>query len=155
MKNFWLMKSEPSEYSIDDLKRDKTGFWFGIRNYQVRNMLRDNFRVGDLALFYHSSAGKETGVVGVMKITKAATSDETQFNKKSKYFDSKSTPESPRWLGVEVKFVRKFPCLLTLSKIKAEKRFSDLPLLKKGNRLSIMPISETHFNEISRLADNH
>ncbi len=151
--NYWLMKSEPNEYSIDNLKADKTEFWYGIRNYQVRNMLRDDMKVGDLALFYHSNAGKETGVVGVMKITKRAFPDATQFDSKSKYFDIKSKPETPRWLGVEVKFIKKLSRLVALSELKADKFFADLPLIKKGNRLSIMPISAKHFNKIIQLAD--
>lgn len=150
---YWLMKSEPSEYSIDNLKADKTEFWYGIRNYQVRNMLRDDMKVGDLALFYHSNADKETGVVGVMKITKKALPDATQFDSKSKYFDIKSKLEMPRWLGVEVKFVKKLSRLVALSELKANNFFADLPLIKKGNRLSIMPISAKHFNKIIQLAD--
>jgi predicted RNA-binding protein with PUA-like domain len=152
-KNFWLMKSEPLEYSIDDLKQDRTTFWFGVRNYQVRNMFRDNMKVGDLALFYHSNAGKETGVVGVMRVIKKASTDPTQFEVKSKYFDPKSTNEKPRWLGVGVKFVKKLSRLVSLSEIKANHAFIDLPLVKKGNRLSVMPISEKQFNRLVELGD--
>lgn len=152
-KKFWLMKSEPLEYSIDDLKNDKTEFWFGVRNYQVRNMFRDEMKIGDMALFYHSNAGKETGVVGVMKVIKAASADETQFDSKNKYYDAKSTIKNPRWLGVEVKFVKKLSRLVSLSEIKANQTFIDLPLVKQGNRLSVLPISEKQFNRLVELGD--
>jgi predicted RNA-binding protein with PUA-like domain len=143
--NYWLMKSEPEEYSIDDLKLDKVEFWDGIRNYQVRNMFRDDFRVGDLALFYHSNAGKETGVVGVMKVVSRAYPDPTQFDMKSAHPDPKSDPENPRWLGVEVKFVEKFDEVLTLTDIKADLKLQELRLVQKGNRLSVMPLTKSEF----------
>ena len=102
--NYWLFKSEPDAYSIDDLKRDKTQGWDGVRNYQARNFMRDEVKKGDLVLFYHSNAGKETGVVGLCTVNKESHPDPTAFDKKSKYYDEKSDPENPRWMMVEVKF---------------------------------------------------
>jgi predicted RNA-binding protein with PUA-like domain len=150
--NYWLMKSEPEEYSIVNLRQDKTVFWFGIRNYQVRNMLRDEIRVGDLALFYHSNAGKETGVVGVMKIVSKAYPDNTQFDAKSKYFDVKSKLDNPRWLGVDVRYEKTLERLISLTEIKSNSFFKDIALVRKGSRLSVMPLKEKHFNKILSLA---
>lgn len=149
---YWLMKSEPKEFSIDMLKQKKRTFWDGIRNYQVRNMLRDDFKKGDKALFYHSNAGVETGVVGVMEIAGEAYPDHTQFDQESKYYDPKSTQENPRWLGVDVQFVEKLPCLVTLAGLKEEKSLSGLPLVKKGNRLSIMPLTKAQFEKIVKMS---
>lgn len=150
---YWLMKSEPEEFSIDDLKRIKREVWFGIRNYQVRNMLRDEMSKGDVALFYHSNAGLMTGVVGIMEIVKEAYPDPTQFDENNKYFDFKSNPDNPRWLCVDVKFINKLPHLLTLQEIKLNRAFSNMPLVRKGNRLSVMPIKKKHFDKIIRLAN--
>ncbi len=150
---YWLMKSEPDEYSIDDLKRDKVEMWDGIRNYQVRNMMRDEMKKGDMALFYHSNAGSEIGVVGVMEIVKEAYPDPMQFEPNDKHYDPKSPQENPRWLCVDVKFKQKLPRLVTLHELKERKAFADLPLVQKGNRLSVMPINKTHFDRIIRLAE--
>jgi len=146
------MKSEPNELSIDDLKRAKREKWHGIRNYQVRNMMRDVMKKGDLALFYHSNAGKEIGVVGVMEIVKEAYGDVTQFDAENKYYDAKSDLANPRWLCVDVKFVQKFARQVTLNEIKSNKFFADLPLVKKGNRLSVVQIKKTHFDKLVLLA---
>ncbi|MCA9358685.1 EVE domain-containing protein [Candidatus Kaiserbacteria bacterium] len=148
---YWIMKSEPSEYSIADLKRDKRGMWDGIRNYQVRNMLRDDMRVGDMALFYHSNAGKETGVVGVMKVVKNAYPDPTQFDPKSAHRDPKSPLDNPRWLAVDVSLVEVFSKLVSLSEIKSENFFADLALVRKGNRLSVMELSKKHFDRLCKM----
>ncbi len=148
------MKSEPSEYSIVDLEKDGVEMWDGVRNYQVRNFMRDEMRVGDLALFYHSNAGKETGVVGVMKIVRNAYPDPTQFDKKNKHYDAKSTHENPRWLCVDVEHLETFRQPLTLSEIKTKSEFSSIPLVQKGNRLSIMPLSDTIFNKMIFLSKN-
>lgn len=150
---YWLMKSEPCEYSIEDLRRDKYEPWDGIRNYQVRNMMRDDMKKGDLALFYHSNAGPETGVVGVMEIIKDAYPDPTQFDPKSAHPDSKSDPENPRWLCVDVKFVKKLSRVVTLKEIKNNKTFVGLPLVQKGSRLSIMPIKKSHFDRLISLSE--
>lgn len=151
--NYWLMKSEPEEYSIDDLRRDKREMWDGIRNYQVRNMMRDAMKKGDRALFYHSNAGPETGVVGVMEIIKEAYPDPTQFDPKSAHPDPKSDPENPRWLCVDVKFVKKLPRVVTLQEIKLDPKFSDISLVRKGNRLSVMPLKKVDFERLIKLAD--
>jgi len=149
---YWLLKSEPNCYSIDDLKNDRVEKWDGTRNYQVRNMMRDDMRVGDQALFYHSNAGKETGVVGVMTVDSQAYPDPTQFDSSSEHPDPKSDPENPRWLCVDMKFVEKLPRLVTLQEIKLDPKFAHMPLVKKGNRLSVFPISKAHFDRITTLA---
>jgi predicted RNA-binding protein with PUA-like domain len=150
--NYWLMKSEPECYSIGDLKRDKVEHWDGTRNYQVRNMMRDDMAVGDLALFYHSNAGKETGVAGVMKVHSKAYPDPTQFDPQSEHPDPKSDPENPRWLCVNMKYVETFERLVSLQEIKLDPKFENMPLVKKGNRLSVFPINKSHFDRIRKLA---
>ena len=149
---YWLMKSEPSEYSISDLEKDKREMWDGIRNYQVRNMIRDKMRVGDKALFYHSNAGAETGVAGVMKIASKAYPDPTQFDPKSLHPDPKSDKDNPRWYCVDVAFVSKLPCVVGLAKIKELKVMQNSPLLRRGNRLSIIELTKEQYNEIIALA---
>ncbi|HGY08527.1 MAG TPA: EVE domain-containing protein [Oceanithermus profundus] len=136
---YWLMKSEPEAYSIDDLERDGREIWDGVRNYQARNYLRE-MRPGDLAFFYHSNA-KPPGVVGLMRIVKSGVVDPTQFDPESRYFDPKSTPENPRWQTVEVEFVEKFPRMVPLPELRERFNESELPLLKRGFRLSVMPLS--------------
>ena len=147
---YWLMKSEPDAYSIDDLKRDKREPWDGIRNYQARNMMRDDMKIGDEVFFYHSNC-KQPGVVGIARVVSASYPDPTQFDKKSNYYDSKSDPENPRWLLVDVKYQRKLKRNITLTEIKAEKSLDDMILTRKGNRLSIMPVSKKHWKRILSL----
>ena len=149
---YWIFKSEPSCYSIDDLQRDNIEMWDGVRNYQVRNMMRDQMHVGDQVLFYHSNAGKETGVVGQMEIVREAYPDPTQFDPHSEHPDPKSDPQSPRWLCVDVRFVEKFPRTLTLQEIKKDPAFASMQLVKKGNRLSILPITKAEYQHMRRLA---
>lgn len=141
----WLMKSEPDDYSIDDLEKDKVEPWDGIRNYQVRNMFRDDMKVGDKAFFYHSSC-KVPAVVGTMKIASKAYPDPTQFDPDSKHYDPKSDPDNPRWLLVDVKFTRKLKRPITLSELKAHPGLDDFLLNKRGNRLSVFALSENHWN---------
>lgn len=148
---YWLMKSEPSAFSIDDLQQVGTAPWDGVRNYQVRNMFRDTFAVGDKALFYHSNA-KEIGVVGEMKISSNAYPDPTQFDPKDEHYDSGSDPANPRWLLVDVSFVATLPRIVTLDEIRKHPHLRDLPLVKKGNRLSVMPITKDHYHIITSLA---
>ena len=144
---YWLMKSEPNEYSIADLERDRTEPWDGIRNYQARNMIRDDMKVGDQAFFYHSSC-KVPGVVGIMRIATEAYPDPTQFDPGSHHFDEKSKVEDPRWLLVEVEFERKLERSITLKELKEHPGLSDFRLNQRGNRLSIFPVSEEHWNLI-------
>ena len=143
----WLMKSEPDAYSIDDLKRDKREPWDGIRNYQARNMMRDDMRVGDKVFFYHSNC-KEPGVVGIMKVASKPYPDPTQFDPDSKYYDSKSNPDDPRWILVDVTYVKKLKRTITLTEIKAHPELDDMILTRKGNRLSIMPVTEDEWEVI-------
>lgn len=150
-KNYWLMKSEPNCYSIDDLKRDGIEPWDGVRNYQVRNMMRDYMQVGDKAFFYHSNAGDNTGVVGEMSIVSEAYPDPTQFNKKSDHYDPKSDIENPRWFLVDVKFKKKFTRPVMLSEMKLDPKLKDMAVLKKGNRLSVMPVHKKHYEYIVSL----
>lgn len=144
------MKSEPDAFSIDNLKQAKTQFWDGVRNYQVRNMFRDEMKVGDRAFFYHSSC-KEIGIVGEMEVIKAAEVDPTQFDPKSDYFDPSSKNDAPRWLGPTVKFVEKFKRILTLEEIKKQPRLQKLMIVEKGNRLSVTKISKAEYLELKKL----
>jgi len=147
---YWLMKSEPDAYSIDDLERDGREMWDGIRNYQARNMMRDDMRIGDEVLFYHSNC-KEPGVVGIARVVSEPYPDPTQFDSKSRYFDPKSDPDDPRWCLVDVEFIRKLSRNVTLTEIKSQKSLEDMILTRKGNRLSIMPVSKKHWNKILSL----
>ena len=147
---YWLMKSEPDAYSIDDLERDGREMWDGIRNYQARNMMRDDMKIGDEVLFYHSNC-KEPGVVGIARVVSEPYPDPTQFDSKSRYFDPKSDPDDPRWCLVDVEFIRKLSRNVTLTEIKSQKSLEDMILTRKGNRLSIMPVSKKHWNKILSL----
>ena len=136
----WLMKSEPGNYSIDDLKADRVTWWDGVRNYQVRNMMRDDFQKGDLAFFYHSEC-KEPGIVGIMTVASGAYPDPTAFDPKEKYFDPKSDPENPRWLMVDIRYRRKLKRPITLKELRTHDELAEMPLLRRGNRLSITPVT--------------
>ena len=139
------MKSEPDAYSIDDLEKDGREMWDGIRNYQARNMMRDDMKVGDRVMFYHSAC-KEPGVVGIMKVASKPYPDPTQFDPDSKYYDAKSDPDDPRWCLVDVEFVRKLDRNITLAEIRQESGLADMILVRKGNRLSIFPVSDDHWD---------
>jgi predicted RNA-binding protein with PUA-like domain len=149
---YWLMKSEPDVFGIDDLKAmpGKTDQWEGVRNYQVRNMMRDEMRIGDLAFFYHSSC-KEPGIVGIMKIVREGYPDITAFNPEARYYDPKSNPDNPRWYTVDVCLVKKLPRVITLSELRMHTALEELPLLRRGNRLSVMPVSEAHWKYLLSL----
>jgi len=151
MTQYWLMKSEPDAYSIDDLKRDRTEHWDGIRNYQARNFMMRDMKPGDEILFYHSSC-KVPGVVGLARVCKEAYPDFTAWNPDSKYYDPKSTPEKPRWFMVDVGFVKKFPEVISLAQLRQTPGLEGMRLLQKGNRLSIMPVNEHEFQTICKLA---
>jgi predicted RNA-binding protein with PUA-like domain len=139
--NYWLMKSEPAVYSITDLEQQRETIWDGVRNYQARNFLRQ-MHIGDLAFFYHSNA-EPPGIFGLMRVVKTGIADPTQFDINSKYYDSKSTLESPRWQTVKVEFVEVFSNPLSLSTLKLEFSDDELLVVKKGNRLSITPVIES------------
>ncbi|MBO1056713.1 MAG: EVE domain-containing protein [Dolichospermum sp. JUN01] len=139
--NYWLMKSEPAVYSITDLEQQRETIWDGVRNYQARNFLRQ-MHIGDLAFFYHSNA-EPPGIFGLMRVVKTGIADPTQFDINSKYYDSKSTLESPRWQTVKVEFVEVFSNPLSLSTLKLKFSDDELLVVKKGNRLSITPVIES------------
>lgn len=145
----WIMKTEPAEYSIEDLKKDQRTLWTGVRNYQARNYLRDEVKVGDLVLIYHSSTEKP-GIYGEARVTRTGIPDPTQWDSKSKYFDPKSSPETPRWICVEVEFVRQWTKPLTLEEIKTMPELSQNRLVKKGNRLSIIPLTDQELKAFRR-----
>jgi predicted RNA-binding protein with PUA-like domain len=148
----WLMKSEPDEVSIDDLARlpRKTTPWFGVRNYQARNYMRDDMAVGDLAFFYHSSC-PEPGIAGICEVTRNAYPDASQFDEKSPYFDAKAARENPRWMNVDVTF-REKTRLVSLDEMRAQPALADMIVLKRGNRLSITPVTPAEFKAIVKLA---
>ncbi|MGV2990391.1 EVE domain-containing protein [Vibrio sp. E150_011] len=144
---YWLFKTEPDEFSIDTLRVKGASCWEGVRNYQARNMMRDEMRVGDRVLIYHSSC-KHIGVAGLAKITKEAYVDHFQFNVDSDYYDPKSTLDNPRWLMVDIEFVEKFNRVVPLSVLKSMPELSDMPLVKRGNRLSVMPVRPSEWAAI-------
>jgi len=149
---YWLMKSEPDAFSIDDLKRVGTEPWDGIRNYQVRNMIRDEMKPGDRAFFYHSNT-KVPGIVGIMDIVSEARPDPTAFDPDEKYYDPKSDPDKPRWMLVDVKYVRHTKRVIPLPELKADPALEEMPLVRRGNRLSIMPVTEDQWEHILSLED--
>ena len=146
---YWLMKSEPSDCSIDDLAAmpGQTVAWYGVRNYQARNFMRDQMTPGDLAFFYHSNCA-QPGIVGIARISCRAYPDATQFDPDSHYFDPKASLETPRWLNVDVSLVRKTP-LVSLASLRAEPELAMLRMLQKGNRLSITPVDPAHWKFIT------
>jgi len=147
---YWLLKSEPSVYSIDDLKRDKTTYWEGVRNYQARNTLRDDIKKGDLVFFYHSNA-EPLGIAGIAKVSRGGYPDPEAFNKKSKYYDAKSDPKKPTWYVVDLEFVTKFKEVLSLEALKGEKKLEGMPLLQRGQRLSVQPVSPSQWKVIESM----
>lgn len=144
--NYWLMKSEPEVYSIQDLARDRQTIWDGVRNYQARNFLRE-MQVGDLAFFYHSNT-TPPGIVGLMQIVQPGLDDPTQFDPKSKYYDAKSTPDKPRWQTVQVGYMEAFPTLISLDQLRQTFSPDDLWVVRQGNRLSVMPVPESVATQI-------
>jgi predicted RNA-binding protein with PUA-like domain len=146
---YWLMKSEPDEASIDHLARapKKTLAWTGVRNYQARNFMRDGMQIGDGVLFYHSSC-PQPGIAGIAKVSSAAYPDPTQFDSSSPYFDPKSSEDKPRWLLVDVHFVKKTP-LISLSALRDHSELADMQVLARGNRLSITPVTEAQWRFIT------
>ncbi len=149
----WLMKSEPSEVSVDDVLKmpDGTVGWFGVRNYQARNFMRDDCRIGDPVFFYHSSC-KEPGIVGIAEIASTPYPDPTQFDHASEYFDPKSSKENPRWIQVDVKVLRRVE-RITLEDLRKDPRCADMQVLKRGNRLSITPVTKGQYEAIIEMTD--
>jgi predicted RNA-binding protein with PUA-like domain len=149
---YWLMKSEPDEFSIDDLARAKNQStpWFGVRNYQARNFMRDQMKVGDRAFFYHSSC-PEPGIAGIAEISAPAYPDATQFDRKSPYFDAKSTKDAPRWVNVDVKFIEKTR-LVSLAELRSDPALARMRVLQRGNRLSITPVDPAEWAHVVKLA---
>ena len=145
---YWLFKSEPSTYGIDHMARDKTTSWGGVRNYQARNFMRDQMRVGDKAFFYHSNCD-EPGITGIVEVSAPAHPDETQFDKKSPYYDEKSKREEPRWVNVDLKFVKRTP-LVSLAELRKHKKLEKMRLLQPGNRLSITPVDPAEWEFITK-----
>jgi len=150
--NYWLMKSEPDVFGIDHLMAmpNKTEHWDGVRNYQARNMLRNKIKKGDRVFLYHSNCA-EPGIVGIMKVVRAGYPDHTAFDPESKYYDPKSDPDNPRWYMVDVQHQRKLARVVTLTELKTHAAMQDCPLVHKGNRLSIMPISKQQWDFVLEL----
>lgn len=151
-RRYWLMKTEPETFSIDDLERVRTEPWNGVRNYQARNFMRDGMQVGDGVLFYHSNT-EVPGIVGTATVASKAYPDTTQFDPKSDYYDAKSTHEEPRWFLVDVAFERKLSRTITLDEIKlhADKLGEDFALTRRGNRLSVLPVSAAQWKYLLSL----
>ena len=153
---YWLMKSEPETYSIDHLASEdrQIAHWDGIRNYQARNFIRDDMKVGDLAFFYHSNC-KIPAIVGIVEIVTAAYPDHTAFNSREKYYDEKSKPDDPRWFMVDVHLKKKFERHVTLAEIRSEPKLKEMRLVQKGNRLSIIPITKMEWSQILKMASGN
>lgn len=154
--NYWLFKTEPDSFGIMDLARapQQTTAWEGVRNYQARNFMRDEMKVGDLGFFYHSSC-KQPGIIGIVEVVSEAYPDATAYDPQSQYFDPKSTREKPRWFLVDVQLKKIFPQLLPLSQLKEHKDLNEMVVLRKGNRLSITPISVKEWQTIINLQPSY
>ncbi|GBD88852.1 EVE domain protein [bacterium BMS3Abin03] len=151
-KKYWLFKTEPNAFSIDDLAKSpgKRTYWDGVRNYQARNFIRDDMRKGDYVLFYHSNTNS-LAVVGYCEIVKEAYPDHTQFDPDNKHFDPSATQKEPRWFMVDIKLIKKFKKPVTLKEIKANPKLKNMRLIQRGNRLSVMPITKEEFDEILKM----
>ena len=150
-KKYWLMKSEPNAYSIDDLERDGSTYWDGVRNYQARNFMRDDMKIGDRVIFYHSNT-EPPAAVGIAEVVKESYPDFSAFDPKDKHFDPKSKEEKPTWYMVDIKFVKKFKKIVPLQEMKQNPKLQDMKLVQRGNRLSVMPITKEEFDEIVRMS---
>lgn len=153
-KKFWLVKSEPSEFSIDDFEKSKnqTTYWDGVRNYQARNYIRDEMKIGDKVLFYHSNT-KPNVIVGVCEVVKEAYPDHTQFDPKHIHHDPKVDKKNPAWFMVDIKFVKKIKRPVTLEEIKVSPKLAKMRLVQRGNRLSVMPVTSQEFEEILKMSN--
>lgn len=152
MKKYWLMKSEEEEYSINDLARDGSVAWFGVRNYLARNYMRDQMKIGDLVIFYHSN-GRPSGAAGIGKVASLPYPDETQFDKKSKYYYPRATRENPVWMLVDIEYVKTFNKLISIEEMRTYGELEKMVLLQKGSRLSITPITQDEFTFIKTLVE--
>ena len=146
-RQFWLMKSEPDVFSIDQLESDGESGWTGVRNYQARNYMRDAMKKGDGVIFYHSSC-EIPAIAGLAEVSRESYPDPTQFDKKSEYYDPKSTPEAPTWMMVGIRFVKKFPTPLTLTELKKVPALKKMMLLQKGSRLSVQPVQPDEWETV-------
>ena len=151
MASHWLMKSEPHVYSWDHLNEDGSTYWDGVRNYQARNLLRDDIQEGDRVLFYHSAC-KEPAVVGTAIVSRPGYPDSHAFDKRSKYYDAKSDPDNPRWYMVDVKLEQKFDAPVTLASLREKASLKDMGLLQKGSRLSVQPVKKKEFDIVLKMA---
>lgn len=149
-RRYWLMKTEPSSFSIEDLERKRVEHWDGVRNYQARNTLRDQMKVGDLVLIHHSSANP-TGVAGVARVCREGYPDHTARDPKNHHYDPKSTQENPIWFMVDVEFVEKLPRVVTLEELKANPALEGMLVTRRGIRLSVQPVEKAHFEEVIRM----
>jgi predicted RNA-binding protein with PUA-like domain len=149
-RRYWLMKTEPGTYSIDDLERDGTTCWEGVRNYQARNLLRDEVQAGDLVIFYHSNADPP-GAAGIAKVARAGYPDPYAFDKRSKYFDPKSDKAKPTWFVVDVAFEEKFASVVPLADLKADPQLKGMLVARRGMRLSVQPVEKEHFSRVRNL----
>lgn len=151
--HYWLMKTEPNEFSIDDLASSakQTTFWFGVRNYQARNLLRDEVKVGDRVLFYHSSCD-QPAVVGTAIVVRSGYPDHTALDRNGAYYDAKSSAEHPRWFMVDIRLVEKLPRPVTIAEMRTHEELVELPLLRKGNRLSVQPVTAEQYAFVVKLA---
>lgn len=150
-KRYWLFKSEPDVYSIEDLRRDGSTYWDGVRNYQARNLLRDDIKEGDQVLYYHSRV-QPIGVAGVAKVVKGPYGDPTQFDKKSKYFDPKASEDNVRWFVVDIAHVETFDAVVPLTTLKEEPKLKDMVVTQRGSRLSVQPVTAAEFKTVLRMA---
>lgn len=152
MTNYWLIKSEPTAFSLDDLQQQHISSWDGVRNYQARNFMRDQMRIGDQLFFYHSNC-KMPGIVGLAEVVRESYVDHTAFDPNSEHPDASSTPDNPRWFMVDVRFVEKFAKIISLEALKTYTELRNMTLLRKGNRLSVLPIQPTEWHFIMTLLD--
>lgn len=150
---YWLIKSEPETFSLDDFqrKKDQTEPWDGVRNYQARNYMRDEMKVGDQVLFYYSNCSKP-GVVGVVEVVRESYADPSQWDEKSEYYDPKATRENPRWFMVDMKFVSRLPRIVSLQEMKGKKELQGMKLVQRGNRLSVMPVTHEEYKVVLKMA---
>ncbi len=148
--NYWLMKSEPDVFSIDDLKKDKKTHWDGVRNYQARNFMKNEMKKGEKVIFYHSNADP-SGAAGIAEVIKEGYADHTQFDPEDKHYFPSADPEKPIWYMVDIKFVKKFKNFISLGEIKKNPKLKKMRLVKKGNRLSVMPVEKNEFDEIVKM----